>query len=525
MSRYEQVLDREDGPSLRTVFLRRARRQPEAPALQLGQRRVSYGQLLERASQWAGVLVAAGSRPPRRVGVFAHRSEIAYTGVVAALLSGAAYVPLNRTFPTERTRSMIARAELDALIVDGASAGQLQEALPEGGPTLVLAPDGPLDLDGVEVVDGSGQSLAALPPVASCDPAYLLFTSGSTGQPKGVAVTHANILHFLGAVARRYAIGPQDRLSQTFDLTFDLAVFDLFAAWQGGACICVPQALDLLSAARFVQSREITVWFSVPSLPQLMRRKNLLVPGSMPTLRWSLFCGEPLPQGIARAWQEAAPDSIVENLYGPTELTLACLWHRWKAAEEGEGPTEAAVPIGRPLPGLAALVLDGEGHPAPRGRAGELWVGGPQTAPGYWRDEVRTAERFKVLEGMPGYCTGDRVQQRPDGTYLYLGRWDHQIKVLGHRVELGEVEAALRQVAGVDQVAALGWPWAGGSAQGIVAFLAAATIDEAELRRQLARLMPGYMVPTRLRALDGLPLNANGKVDRAALKALLQEEE
>ncbi|NKB70551.1 MAG: amino acid adenylation domain-containing protein [Candidatus Latescibacteria bacterium] len=516
------LLDREDGPSLRQVFLHQAHCRPQAPALQLGQRQVSYGQLLDRAGQWADALLAALGRPPRRVGVFAHRSETAYTGVVAALLSGAAYVPLNRTFPLERTRSMIARAQLDALIVDAASAPQLAPVLEAGGPSLILAPDGPLEVEGVEILDGQGPGRSHWPPVASGDLAYLLFTSGSTGEPKGVGISQANILHFLGAVQQRYGIGPEDRLSQTFDLTFDLSVFDLFAAWQGGACVCVPQALDLLSPARFVQRQQITVWFSVPSLPQLMRRKNLLEPESMPTLRWSLFCGEPLPQGIARVWQAAAPYSTVENLYGPTELTLACLWHRWEAAQEPQGATDAAVAIGRPLPGLTALVLDEEGQPAPKGQAGELWVGGPQTAPGYWRDEALTVVRFTEMAGMRGYCTGDRVRQRPDGIYEYLGRSDQQIKVLGHRVELGEIEAALRQVAGLDQVAALGWPWHQGSAQGIVAFAAAADLDQDKVREQLAGLLPAYMVPSRLLPLDSLPLNANGKIDRAALEVLLQ---
>ncbi len=523
MSADEQPLDRE-GPSLRTGLLRQARLAPAAPALQLGAHTVSYGRLGERAGQWAGALVRGLGRPPRRVGVLAQRSETAYTGVAAALFSGAAYVPLSPTFPVGRTRSMIQRAALDALIVDAASGERLGEVLPDGGPSLVLAPDGPLPVDAVEVLDGSGEPLSALPAVTRRDAAYLLFTSGSGGQPKGVAVTHANVMHLLEVAARRYAIGPRDRLSQTFDLTFDLSVFDLFAAWQGGACLCVPRALDLLSPARFVQSHALTVWFSVPSLPQLMRRKNLLRPNSMPSLRWSLFCGEALPQGVARAWQEAAPGSQVENLYGPTESTLFCMGHRWEAEAEASSPADDFVPIGRPLPGLEALVLDEGGRPVPPGEEGELWVGGPQTAPGYWRDEVRTAERFVVRGGVPGFRTGDRVRKRPDGVYLYLGRLDHQIKVMGHRVELGEVEAALRRVTGVERVVALGWPRSGGSAQGIVAFLAAGAVDGARVQREVARLLPSYMVPGRLRVLDELPLNANGKVDRGALEALLKQE-
>ena len=191
------------------------------------------------------------------------------------------------------------------------------------------------------------------------DLAYLLFTSGSSGRPKGVPVTHRNIRSFLDTNLARYRFTPQDRLSQTFDQTFDLSMFDLFMAWESGASVCVVQPIELLAPARAVERLGISVWFSVPSVANRLLDQAALLPGSLPGLRWSLFCGEALPRATAEAWQAAAPGSVLENLYGPTELTVACAVYRW---DDGHSPAQCVngvVPIGRIYPGLAFRVLDG----------------------------------------------------------------------------------------------------------------------------------------------------------------------
>ncbi len=368
--------------------------------------------------------------------------------------------------------------------------------------------------------------LTQLPPVLSGEVAYLLFTSGSTGTPKGVPVTHANVLHFIDVMTARYAIQPEDRFSQTFDQTFDLSVFDLFVAWERGACVYVLQPLELIAPTRFVNRHGLTVWFSVPSVPALMRKKGFLKPGAFPTLRLSLFCGEPLPTASAEAWQEAAPNSVLENLYGPTELTIACLLHRWDAEASPALCVNGMVPIGRPYPGLGALVLDDKLQPVEGEEPGELCVSGPQTVPGYWQDEARTAERFITVPVSPStalraYRTGDRVARLKTGDYVYLGRVDHQIKVLGHRVELGEIEAALRRDPAVVEAIAVGWPMEEGTAQGIVAFVSGAGIEPARLLESARSTLPDYMAPREIRIMDTMPLNPNGKIDRNALRDLL----
>jgi len=434
---------------------------------------------------------------------------------------------------------MVRRGALGALVVDRGSAAQLPAVLAglDRAP-LVIAPEAEaaaaLRASGVAVVGPDELEalapLAALPPVLGDDLAYLLFTSGTTGEPKGVGVTHANVLHYVDAIQARYGLGPDDRCSQTFDQTFDLAVHDLFVTWGAGAALHVMQPIELLAPVRFVQKHALTAWFSVPSAAALAVKKGMLRPGAMPSLRWSLFCGEPLPDATARIWQEAAPNSAVENLYGPTELTIACFAYRWEPPAASAAPGGGIVPIGRPLPGLAALVVDEALAPVPQGEPGELLVCGPQTAPGYWQDGAKTAERFVELPvseagGKRFYRTGDRVACGPTGDYVYIGRADNQIKVLGFRVELGEIEAVLLQQPGVSQAVAVGWPLEDGRALGIVAFVSGAAVDPAALLDATARAVPNYMVPSRVLPVDDMPLNANGKIDRRALAATLERAE
>ncbi|MGA5356444.1 amino acid adenylation domain-containing protein [Streptomyces purpurascens] len=506
-------------------LLHHARVLPDSIALTIGSRGYTYEEAAATARRWATLLVEAAGGRPRRVGVFAHRSEASYLGVAAALCAGAAFVPLNRKFPAERTRSMLERADVDAVIVDSASlpglAGLLRD-LPRN--PVVLLPDAVRsqagDLGDVRVLDAMDLAVAApleqLPEVSPDDIAYLLFTSGSTGVPKGVPVTHGNVRAFLDANQERYRITPDDRLTQTFDQTFDLSVFDLFMAWENGARVCSMESIEVLAPFRYLERNGITVWFSVPSVAAMLRRRGVLRPATMPTLRWSLFCGEALPRATAEAWQAAAPGSVVENLYGPTELTIACTVHRWDPATSPAACVHDNVPIGRPYPGLDSLVVDEELNPVPDGETGELCMTGPQTTPGYWQAPEITAERYFSHRGRTYYRTGDLVRLR-DGEYVCLGRNDQQVKVGGHRVELGEIEAVLRRAGAVEAVALL-WP----DADTISAVVSGAT-DPAALTEACADALPAYMVPRSVHVVDRMPVNGNGKTDRGALLRRLDE--
>ncbi len=244
-----------------------------------------------------------------------------------------------------------------------------------------------------------------------------------------------------------------------------------------------------------------------------------------PGLRLTLFCGEALPVDIVLRWGIAAPNSVIENIYGPTELTIGCTAYRWDNANSPDECEQGIVPIGQPFDGMRALIVDEQLGEVEDGRDSELLMTGPQLSPGYWQDEEKTRQAFVPVAGKNGafYRTGDRVRRSAlNGPLVYLGRLDNQIKVLGHRIELGEIEAAVRQVAGLEGVVALGWPTTENGAHGIEVFLETDSFDTRVLVNQLKGKLPAYMLPRNVLVLRRFPLNANGKYDRKALQLILE---
>lgn len=522
---------------LHSGLLRSADAFPERPALEVAGERLSYAELRDRAAAVAATLTREGpAGEPALTAVFAYRTPTCYVGLLGALLRGHGYVPLNRTFPPDRTRLMLQTAGCRALVADAESAGQLEQALAGlDEPRLILLPD-VADVDDLARRLPNHRLLGArdLEPAASwqrepVDPnaiAYLLFTSGSTGVPKGVMVAHRNVAHLVDTLAERHGITEEDRFSQVNEVTFDMSVQDLFVAWERGACVCCPDRKTLIKPGRWIRETGITVWYSVPSTAIFMRRLAALKPGSYPSLRWSLFAGEPLPVEVAAAWQDAAPNSVVENLFGPTELTVVCIGYQWDPELSSAESERGGVPMGTPLGNNKPLVVDEELHEVAPGEEGELLVGGPQVALGYWQDEAKTARAFVVPPGHGDvhYRTGDHVRNPlPGRPMTYLGRMDQQIQIFGERVELGEVEAAVREESGVDAVVAVGWPLTPTGASGVEVFVGDETVDSTRLEAQLRERLPTHMAPRRVHVLADLPLNANGKFDRPALLSSLEE--
>jgi D-alanine--poly(phosphoribitol) ligase subunit 1 len=331
-----------------------------------------------------------------------------------------------------------------------------------------------------------------------------------------------SIAQFLEAVRVRIQPVSADRISQTSELSFDVSVFEMFLAWGSGASVHVVPATQLMSPSRFITDHGLTIWSSVPSIAAFMRGMKTLKPGAFPSLRYSVFCGEALPYPLAEAWQAAAPWSIVENLYGPTEATVGCV-SATVGPEFPATPTLNLVPSGLPLPGVEAAVVDESFAFLPVGEVGQLVLAGGQLAEGYYNEPELNRERFPVIDGKRWYLTGDLTRQDEHGAFHHLGRMDRQIKLMGQRVELEEIEAHLRSVCNSDNVAAVAWPIEDGLVQGVVGFTSGASKPSQELLETLRRRLPSYMVPRRIVQLDELPHTANGKIDRNALALSLNE--
>ncbi|KAB1145064.1 AMP-binding protein [Streptomyces luteolifulvus] len=497
--------------ALTARFLRGLAAAPANTAVRVGARSVRYPELHELALSWAGALHAAPDGPPRAVGVLTDRSLEGYAGVLAALYAGAAVVPLHSGFPLERTRRMLKTARVDAVVADGPGLATLRELAQAGLRLPVLAPGA--DDDGtLPRIPVTGRPLDAPARVRDTDTAYVLFTSGSTGRPKGVPLTHGMTRHYFTLADRSYDFTAEDAFSQTFDLNFDCAMFDMFCAWGAGASLHPVPAQAYRDLPGFFAERALTVWFSAPSAITLARRTGALAPDAMPALRWSLFAGEALRAADVVAWQAAAPGSTVANIYGPTELTLTVTGHRWSPETSPDLCVNGLVPIGSLHEGHDHLLLTPDGQLS--GHEGELCVTGPQMTPGYLDSEDNEG-RFLHHDGRTWYRTGDRVRTLDNGELIYLGRWDSQVQVNGWRVELAEIEYALAACPGVRDAVAVTRA-ANGTVE-IVVFYTGESMPAPRLAKQLAELLPKGMLPRRYTHLTEFPLNSNRKIDRRRL--------
>jgi amino acid adenylation domain-containing protein len=353
------------------------------------------------------------------------------------------------------------------------------------------------------------------------DTAYLLFTSGTTGTPKGVPVSNANVCAYLDHVLQTWDFNERDRFSQTFDLTFDLSVHDLMVCWLSGACLCIPEEESPLRMAEYIRQQQISVWFSVPSAAVLMNKMRLLRRDAFPELRLSFFCGEPLPETIADKWLEACGGRELVNLYGPTEATIAISSYTWN--EHNKKGRNGIVSIGKIFSKQHCMLLDTE-NMKPAEKEGELCLAGSQVIRAYLHDPKRTEKQFIRLEGYPGkewYRTGDRVSIDGEGELFYLGRTDNEVKISGYRVNLLEVDAVLARITGSGQVASVLIEKPGPA---IVSFIGAGEgTGQQDIIRACREVLPWYMIPERIIFVDEMPLNVNGKIDRGRLKQMVDE--
>jgi amino acid adenylation domain-containing protein len=484
-----------------------ARRAPDAPAVVDGERTISYAELDVRANQLANALLELGVRQSDRVALYLEKSIESVIAVYGVLKAGAAYVPLDPQAPPTRL-GQIARDSNARIVVTGLEQADTSK-LGTGLRTLSTA-----DLAGFDIAAPTRQTIDA-------DLAYVLYTSGSTGVPKGVMLTHRNCLAFVQWAAEEFAISPSDRLSSHAPLHFDLSTFDLFAAALAGApVVLVPRSASTFPSQvrTFIETAEITVWYSVPSILTMLALRGGLPPGALPSLRAILFAGEVFPTRHLRRLMELLPHARFANLYGPTE-TNVCTW--WEVETIPPGHDEA-IPIGTAIENVEVFAVADDGSRAKPGQAGELYVRGPTVMQGYLGDPEKTAERLvpnpfgEVLQQLV-YRTGDLVQQSADGSYRFLGRRDEQIKSRGYRIELGEIEAALHAHPAVIECAVVAVPDELITNR-IEAYVSTREpVTSGELVGFCSQRIPSYMIPQAFRFTEALTRASTGKVDRRAL--------
>ncbi|MGW3040582.1 amino acid adenylation domain-containing protein [Kitasatospora sp. NPDC001159] len=476
-------------PTVPELFARQAERTPDAVAVVDGDRVLTYRRLDELAGWLAGRLIGRGVRRGDRVAVLMERSADLVVTLLAVWKAGAAYVPADPGHPARRVAFMAADSGASLMACSAATV----DGVPEGVESIVVTEE--------------GQGEAPAVPVRPGDLAYVMYTSGSTGIPKGVAVPHRSVAELAGNPG--WTVQPGDAILMHAPHAFDASLFEIWVPLLTGARVVIaePGAVDARRLREAIAGGVTKVHLTAGSFRALAEES----PESFAGLQEVLTGGDVVPAHAVEKVRRAVPRARIRHLYGPTETTLCATWHLLQPGDV-LGPV---LPIGRPLPGRRAQVLDASLQPLPPGTVGELYLSGAGLADGYLDRAALTAERFVADPSVPGgrmYRTGDLAQWTADGELLFTGRADDQVKIRGFRIEPGEIEAALTAQPDVHEAVVVAID------ERLIGY-AVTDVDPDVLRERLGAILPEYMVPAVVITLDGLPLTRNGKVDRAALPA------
>lgn len=507
-----------------------AQRWPHHPAVVMDTRSFSYADLERASNQIARALKRRGIGAGDRVMLWLPKSPEAIAALYGIMKAGAAYVSVDPSAPPQRACYIARDCAAAALITVPGRGGILEKEFAGDAPmkavlyaedaaeTSPIAGAGAVSWREIQAEEDASFDSG----ITGKDLAYILYTSGSTGQPKGVMISHNASLSFVAWAGDKFGVTHTDRLSNHAGFHFDLSTFDLFAAARAGATVYpVSSRVAPFPAALAKQWHEqaLTVCYATPSTFILLMGRGNLGRIGISSLRVVLFAGEVFPVKHLRQLMEILPQARFANLYGPTE-TNVCTWYEVK-----EPPADdSTIPIGRECENCVGFLLDESGRPAREGDVGELWIGGGTLMEGYWGRPELTAQRLRPIQNgkdapMLVYNTGDLVKREPDGNLRFFGRRDHQIKTRGYRVELGEIEATLCRHPAVEEAVMLALPddEVGHALYGVIVKKSQAAVEEAELKRFLLESLPRYMVPERIEFRSELPHTYSDKIDREAL--------
>jgi amino acid adenylation domain-containing protein len=507
---------------------------PDLIALKIGEQTISYAELIEKSMLVAASLDSIGARR-ETVGLVGQRNTSSYIGILGILFAGCSFTPINPKYNPTKISSILRESKIRFLVGDPVDINQLESSILNDIETIILPEGDSSKHKSIKCIndrDFNSLFLLEKPKVNKLsDLAYINYTSGSTGKPKGVMVTHGNLISFLSNMRSIYFLELGFRASQTFDLSFDPSVSDIFFTWANKGVLCVLPENELMVPTDFIIREEITYWNSVPSIARFMLNTGNLNPNSFPMLQYSMFCGEQFPVELAKAWRLAAPNSTIENLYGPTEATIYISRYNYSRNDENKDFHNGIVPIGQPFPSHSVGLIDDENQRVSDSRQGEIIFSGPQLAKGYLNNEEKTAKSFCNFDWDSDdklwYKTGDLGFFNCDGNLECIGRKDSQIKLAGRRIEIGEIESMLGKFEKTKGAIVVPTRNDQEIVNGCVGFLQVdiSIAEIKEIRKQSTKYLDTVFFPKKLYKLDEIPLTQSGKINRNKLEKLAKHLE
>ncbi|MCD6017987.1 MAG: amino acid adenylation protein [Bacteroidetes bacterium] len=481
-------------------FLRSASNYPDQTAIIINGNSFSYKWLLNKA---IGISIALTEKNPNHelVGLYTDNNENTYAALIGILLSGKGFVPLNHKFPNERLKKIIDDAGIETITHCQSSSDRVKE----------LAPASSLIVEGL-----FSDTIQHHYKLDDDQVVYILFTSGSTGTPKGIPITNKNFNALIRALDKRYTLNETDKVLQAFELSFDVSLACTFIAWEYAATLIVPEMEGIVAVNSFkaIYEHHATFVTIPPSAIFYLKKLKMLGPIKIPSVHTTLFTGEALPYKLVTEWKKSAENTVVENAYGPTETTVWSLFYKLDSGTEAQ-TINGLCPIGEGLDGVNCRIVDEQHHDVKDGERGELIVEGDQIFKGYWHDTEKTAKAFYIDGNKKHwYKTGDIVVKNSEDNIVYINRKDNQVQVNGFRVELGEVEHAVKKASGHDSVVVLAKIT--DDYTDLYAFIEG-TFDQSAVMEKLKLSLPFYMVPRHFVGVNPLPVNTNGKIDKQLL--------